>query len=207
MPCVREQKSHDVIRLIRSGVKHGHTIRNRPEESLVSVHPVPKLRGQRSTQQVQTSTKEQEPDPSDSLQNRNMILTNGNMILSNGSLILQILFRPSNSFMRLRTNEGLRLAPAVMPQRPNSTYDQSEALIDVKPTEIIATTSCTTTTTTTTSSSSSITPMMLYRCFWNVFRGQGSQPAIQEESLCRRKRRFLLRNCHQRKKRSCHSND
>lgn len=23
--------------------------------------------------------------------------------------------------------------------------------------------------------------MMLYRCFWNVFRGQGSQPAIQEE--------------------------
>lgn len=30
MPCVWEQKSHDVIRLIRSGVKHGYTIRNRP---------------------------------------------------------------------------------------------------------------------------------------------------------------------------------
>jgi len=23
--------------------------------------------------------------------------------------------------------------------------------------------------------------MMLYRCFWNVFRGQGSPPAVQEE--------------------------
>ncbi len=37
--------------------------------------------------------------------------------------------------------------------------------IGVKPTEI-----------------SSSSPMIIYRCFWNVFRGQGSQPAVQEET-------------------------
>lgn len=51
----------------------------------------------------------------------------------------------------------------------SSTSNQSifEILIGVKPTEI--------------TSSFYSSHMMLYRCFWNVFRGQGSQPAVREK--------------------------